>query len=390
MKDWKGEVSVRNLLLVRYGEIFLKGQNRPVFMRALVKRIKYAVKELGGTVLLHDGRILVSDFDDLDECIRRVTKVFGVHSVCPAVEMPKDDFDAICAQAVKMMAEFSGTFRVTSRRSDKRYFMESPEINVEIGHRVLQANKSLSVDVKKPQHTLNVEIRDMAYLYVKVIPAVGGMPVGTNGRATLLLSGGIDSPVAGWMIAKRGVHINAVHFHSYPYTSDRAKEKVLDLARILSESCCGIRVHVVPFTKIQMEIHEKCPEDYTTLIMRRFMMRIAERVARMEKSEALITGESIGQVASQTMTALGTTDMVVDMPVFRPLIGFDKSEIIEISEKIGTYETSSLPFEDCCTVFTPRHPATHPKMDKILEGESKLDVEGLIQEAIDGIEIVCC
>ena len=378
---------MRNLLLVRYGEIFLKGQNRPLFMRALVKRIKYAVKDLGATVLLHDGRILVSDFDDLDECIRRVTKVFGVHSVCPAVEMPKDDFDALCNQAVAMMADLSGTFRVTARRSDKNYFMDSPAINIEMGHRILTANKNLSVDVKKPQHTMNVEIRDMAYLYVKVIPAVGGMPVGTNGRATLLLSGGIDSPVAGWMIAKRGVHINAVHFHSYPYTSDRAKEKVLDLARILSESCCGIRVHIVPFTKIQMEIHEKCPEEYTT---RRFMMRIAEKVARQENSEALITGESVGQVASQTMTALGTTDMVVDMPVFRPLIGFDKEEIIAVSEKIGTFETSSLPYEDCCTVFTPRHPATHPKMEKILEGESKLDIDGLIDEAMAGIEIVCC
>ena len=377
---------MRNLLLVRYGEIFLKGQNRPLFMRALVKRIKYAVKDLSATVLLHDGRILVSDFDDLDECIRRVTKVFGVHSVCPAVEMPKDDFDALCNQAVAMMADLSGTFRVTARRSDKNYFMDSPAINIEMGHRILTANKNLSVDVKKPQHTMNVEIRDMAYLYVKVIPAVGGMPVGTNGRATLLLSGGIDSPVAGWMIAKRGVHINAVHFHSYPYTSDRAKEKVLDLARILSESCCGIRVHIVPFTKIQMEI----PEEYTTLIMRRFMMRIAEKVARQENSEALITGESVGQVASQTMTALGTTDMVVNMPVFRPLIGFDKEEIIAVSEKIGTFETSSLPYEDCCTVFTPRHPATHPKMEKILEGESKLDVDGLIDEAMAGIEIVCC
>ena len=199
---------MRNLLLVRYGEIFLKGQNRPLFMRALVKRIKYAVKDLGATVLLHDGRILVSDFDDLDECIRRVTKVFGVHSVCPAVEMPKDDFDALCNQAVAMMADLSGTFRVTARRSDKNYFMDSPAINIEMGHRILTANKNLSVDVKKPQHTMNVEIRDMAYLYVKVIPAVGGMPVGTNGRATLLLSGGIDSPVAGWMIAKRGVHIH--------------------------------------------------------------------------------------------------------------------------------------------------------------------------------------
>ena len=381
---------MRELLLVRYGEIFLKGLNRPTFIRALVKRIKHAVKELGGNVTMNDSRIFVTDVTDMDEAIRRVTKVFGVHSVCPAIEMEKADFEAVAAKAVDMMSELRGTFKVSSRRSDKRYPMDSPTLNAQIGHRILVNNKNLSVDVKNPDHVLNVEIRDMAYLYCKVVPAVGGMPVGTNGRATLLLSGGIDSPVAGWMIAKRGVHISAVHFHSYPYTSDRAKEKVLDLARILSESCCGIRVHVVPFTKIQMEIHEKCPDEYTTLIMRRFMMRIAERVAHIEKAEALITGESIGQVASQTMTALGTTDMVVDMPVFRPLIGFDKREIIDIAEKIGTMETSSLPYEDCCTVFTPRHPATHPKMDKIIEGESKLDMEALIQEAIDGIEIVCC
>ena len=381
---------MRELLLVRYGEIFLKGQNRPVFMRALVKRVKRAVQELGATVYLNDSRIFVTDYSDQDEAIRRVTKVFGVHSVCPAIEMPKEDFDAVAAQAVAMMADLRGTFKVSARRSDKRYPLDSPAINGQIGHRVLVANKNLSVDVKNPDHVMNVEIRDHAYLYVKVVPAVGGMPVGTNGRATLLLSGGIDSPVAGWMIAKRGVHINAVHFHSYPYTSDRAKEKVLDLARILSESCCGIRVHVVPFTKIQMEIHEKCPDEYTTLIMRRFMMRIAERVAISEKSEALITGESIGQVASQTMTALGTTDMVVNMPVFRPVIGFDKTEIIAIAEKIGTMETSSLPYEDCCTVFTPRHPATHPHLDIIEAAEAKLDMEALIQEAIDGIEIVTC
>ncbi len=381
---------MRELLLVRYGEIFLKGQNRPVFMRALVKRVKRAVQDLGATVYLNDSRIFVTDYSDQDEAIRKVTKVFGVHSVCPAIEMPKEDFDAVAAQAVSMMADLKGTFKVTARRSDKRYPLDSPAINGQIGHRVLVANKNLSVDVKNPDHVMNVEIRDHAYLYVKVIPAVGGMPVGTNGRATLLLSGGIDSPVAGWMIAKRGVHINAVHFHSYPYTSDRAKEKVLDLARILSESCCGIRVHVVPFTKIQMEIHEKCPDEYTTLIMRRFMMRIAERVAITEKSEALITGESIGQVASQTMTALGTTDMVVNMPVFRPVIGFDKTEIIAIAEKIGTMETSSLPYEDCCTVFTPRHPATHPHLDIIEAAEAKLDMEALIQEAMDGIEIVTC
>ena len=379
---------MQQLLLVRFGEIFLKGQNRPYFLRALVRRVRYAVRDLGGKVWLHDGRLFVRDFSDLDACIDRVTRVFGVHSVCPAVEMPKEDFDQLAAEAVEMAKDLTGTFKVMARRSDKLYPMDSPAINEEVGYRILQANPNLKVDVHHPEHLVNIEIRDKAYLYVKVIPAVGGMPVGTNGRATLLLSGGIDSPVAGWMIAKRGVGINAVHFHSYPYTSDRAKEKVLDLARKLSYSCCGLKVFVVPFTEIQMQIHEKCPEEYTTLIMRRFMMRIAERIARQEGCEALITGESIGQVASQTMEALGTTDAVVNMPVFRPLIGFDKSEIIEVARKIDTLEISNLPYEDCCTVFTPRHPATRPKMDRILEGEAHLDQEALIQRALDGVEAV--
>ena len=379
---------MRELLLVRYGEIFLKGLNRPFFMRALVRNIQQAVKGEHAQVRLHDGRILISDFTDQEQCIRRVIRVFGVHSVCPAIEMPKEDFEAVCAQSIRMMEGLEGTFKVVARRSDKRYPMDSPAINEEIGYRVLQANPRLKVDVRHPQHVLNVEIRDLAYLYVRVVPAVGGMPVGTNGRATLLLSGGIDSPVAGWTIAKRGVQINAVHFHSYPYTSDRAKEKVLDLARILSGSCCGIRVFVVPFTKIQMEIHEKCPEDYTTLIMRRFMMRIAERIARSTGSQALITGESIGQVASQTMEALGVTDSVVSMPVFRPLIGADKSEIVDTAVRIGTFETSSLPYEDCCTVFTPRHPATHPRLETAIRGENALDVEALIEEALAGVETV--
>ena len=380
---------MRELMLVRFGEIFLKGLNRPYFQRELVKRIKYAVKELGGKVWLNDSRIFVSDFTDMDECIRRVTKVFGVHSVCPAVEMPKDDVNAIQVQATKMMEGLTGTFKVISRRSDKKYPLDSPALNMQVGGYILHHTEGLTVDVKNPDHVMNVEIRDNCYLYVRVIPAVGGMPVGTNGKATLLLSGGIDSPVAGWMIAKRGVQISAVHFHSYPYTSDRALEKVKTLAKLLSESCCGIRMHIVPFTKIQMEIHERCPEEYSTLIMRRYMMRIAEQVARKEGAEALITGESIGQVASQTMQALGTTDCVVDMPVVRPLIGMDKVEIIDIARKIDTFETSSLPYEDCCTVFTPRHPATHPKMDKIELSEKQLDSEALIQEAIDGIEVVC-
>ena len=379
---------MQDLLLVRYGEIFLKGLNRPYFIRALVRKIRYAVRGMGADVHVHDGRIFVRGFSDLDTVIDRVTRVFGVHSVSPAVEMPKEDFDAVCDQAIAMTKDLKGTFKVNARRSDKRYPMNSMAINEEAGYRILNANQNLKVDVHHPDYLMNIEIRDMAYLYVKVIPAVGGMPVGTNGNATLLLSGGIDSPVAGWMIAKRGVQINAVHFHSYPYTSDRAKEKVLDLARKLSFSCCGIKVNVVPFTEIQMQIHEKCPDEYTTLIMRRYMMRIAERIAKQTESEALITGESIGQVASQTMTALGTTNAVTEMPVFRPLIGFDKSEIIAIARKIGTLEISEQPFEDCCTVFTPRHPATHPRMEKILEGESRLEQEELIQRALDGTEII--
>ncbi len=379
---------MREVLQVRFGEIFLKGLNRPTFLRILVDRVRAAVKETGGHVWLNDSRVYVSDVSDMDEAIRHVTKVFGVHSVCRAIEMEKGDFQALCAQAVEMLKEHHGSFKVNARRSDKRYPMDSPTINIEMGHSILEHRPDLHVDIKNPDVVLSVEIRDMAYLYTHPIPAVGGMPVGSNGRATLLLSGGIDSPVAGWMIAKRGVTMSAVHFYSFPYTSERAREKVLDLARILSESLCGIRVHVVPFTDIQMQIHKKCHEDYTTIIMRRYMMRIANEIAKKEHAQALVTGESIGQVASQTMHALQCTDAVADIPVFRPLIGFDKSEIIDIARKIGTYETSNLPYEDCCTVFTPRHPATRPKMEIILEGESKLDSETLIEAALEGTEVI--
>ncbi|MBQ7866804.1 MAG: tRNA 4-thiouridine(8) synthase ThiI [Clostridia bacterium] len=379
---------MREVLQVRFGEIFLKGLNRPVFLRKLVARVRSAVQNVGGHVWLSDSRVYVSDVTDMDEAIRRVTKVFGVHSVCRAIEMEKNDFEAICKQAVELMKDCEGTFKVNARRSDKRYFMDSPMINMELGGYVLEHLPQLQVDIHHPDTVLSVEIRDMAYLYTHPIMAVGGMPVGSNGKATLLLSGGIDSPVAGWMIAKRGVTVDAVHFNSPPYTSERAKQKVLDLAGILSESLCGIRVHVVPFTDIQMQIHEKCHEDYTTIIMRRYMMRIANAIAKKEHSQALITGESIGQVASQTMHALSCTDEVADMPVFRPLIGFDKSEIIAIAQKIGTYETSNLPYEDCCTVFTPRHPATKPKMDIILDGESKLDTEALIAAALENTEVI--
>ncbi len=380
---------MRKLLMVRYGEIYLKGLNRPYFLRALVSRVREAAKPFGGKVWLHDARVFVSDMNDPEGCMERVRKVFGVHSVCPAIEMEKDDFDGICQQAELMMRPLSGTFKVESRRADKHYFLDSPQINRQVGEYVLMRNEDhLKVDVHKPEHVLSIEIRDQAYLYCQVYPAVGGMPVGTGGKAALLLSGGIDSPVAGYMIAKRGVQLVAVHYHSFPYTSEFAKQKVLDLAKILSDYCCGIKVYVVPFTEIQMQIHEKCPEDYTTLIMRRYMMRIAERIARKEECLALITGESVGQVASQTMEALATTDQVVEMPVFRPLIGFDKIDIIEYARKIGTYETSSLPYEDCCTVFTPKHPATKPKMTKILEGEGNLDQEALIAAAVDNAEIV--
>ena len=380
---------MRELLMVRYGEIYLKGLNRPYFLKALVNRVKEAAKPFGGKVWLHDARVFISDMNDTQSCLERVCKVFGVHSVCPAIEMEKDDIDAIGKMAAEMMKDVSGTFKVESRRADKRYPLTSPQLNAKIGECVLQANEDhLKVDVHAPQHVLSVEIRDQAYLYCKVYPAVGGMPVGTGGKAALLLSGGIDSPVAGYMIAKRGVQLVAVHYHSFPYTSEFAKQKVLDLAKILSEYCCGLKVYVVPFTEIQMEIHEKCPEDYTTLIMRRYMMRIAEKIAEKEGALALITGESIGQVASQTMEALQTTNEVVKMPVFRPLIGFDKADIIDYAKKIGTYETSSLPYEDCCTVFTPKHPATKPKMAKILEGEEKLDQDALIEKAVNEAEII--
>jgi len=381
---------MRKLLMVRYGEIYLKGLNRPYFLRALVSRVKEAAKPFGGQVWLHDARVFISGASDLDACRERVCKVFGVHSVAPAIEIEKDDFEAVCQQASELMQGLTGTFKVDARRSDKHYFLESPQINAKIGEYVLEhGDGQLKVDVKHPEHILSVEIRDQAYLYCRVYPAVGGMPVGTGGKAALLLSGGIDSPVAGYMIAKRGVQLVAVHYHSFPYTSEFAKQKVLDLAKILSEYCCGIKVYVVPFTDIQMQIHEKCPEDYTTLIMRRYMMRIAERIALKEDCMALITGESVGQVASQTIEALVTTNQVVEqLPVFRPLIGFDKIDIIDYAKRIGTYDTSSLPYEDCCTVFTPRHPATKPKMALIEKGESALDQEALIQAAVENAEIV--
>ncbi len=382
--------TVRRLIMVRYGEIYLKGQNRPFFLKLLIRRVRNAVKPFHASVLLSDSRLIVSGMTDIHACMERIRKVFGVHSVCPAIEMDKADFEDVCAQAAAMMQDMTGTFRVTARRSDKLYPLNSPQISARIGAWIIRANDGLRVDLRMPDHVLHVEIRDHAYLYVDVLPGVGGMPVGSNGKATLLLSGGIDSPVAGYMIAKRGVQISAVHFHSFPYTGERSREKVLQLARILSDYCCGIRVYVVPFTTIQTMIYEKCPEDYTTLIMRRYMMRIADRIAAAEKSQALITGESIGQVASQTMEALACTDVIASRPVFRPLIGMDKSEIIDLAKAIGTYETSCLPYEDCCTVFTPRHPVTRPRLPRVVLAEKGMAdaADAFVYEAVATAEII--
>jgi tRNA uracil 4-sulfurtransferase len=379
---------LREVLMMRFSEIHLKGLNRPYFMRMLVERVKEAVREARGHVWLSDSRVYVSGADDMDEALRRVRKVFGVHSVCRAVEMDKQDFSAICEQSAALLKGKQGTFKVEARRSDKRYPMDSMDIDREVGHYINEKLPHLKVDVHNPQTRVYIEIRDHAYLYSEPLEAAGGMPVGTGGRALVLLSGGIDSPVAAWMIAKRGVEMSAVHFQSPPYTSERAKDKVIALCKILSESLCGLNLHLVPFTDIQMQIHERCHPEYTTIIMRRFMMRLADRIAKKERAQALVTGESIGQVASQTMHALQCTDSVSELLVFRPLIGFDKQEIVDLAQKIGTYETSSLPYEDCCTVFTPRHPATRPKMSIILDGEAKLDGDELMEEAILHTEMI--
>ena len=381
---------MREILLVRFGEVYLKGLNRPLFMRALVNRVRHAAAEYHGHVWMKDGRIYVSDMTDTQACAQRVAQVFGIHSVSIAREMEKDDFEAVCRAAIEMMADKSGTFMVRASRSDKKYPYDSPQINEIVGGRVLEANPNLRVDVKNPDYTLVVEIRERATLHIGRIEGAGGMPMGTAGKACLLLSGGIDSPVAGYMIARRGVRLIAVHFHSFPYTSERARDKVIELARILSGYCGEIDLFIVPFTEMQMKIHQKCPEEMTTLIMRRQMMRIAERIAVREGAQALITGESLGQVASQTMEAIASTDDVATLSIFRPLIGFDKIDIINYAEKINTYETSSLPYEDCCTVFTPKHPLTRPKLEEVRDGEALLgeEMETMLKACVDNADKV--
>ncbi|HHY82380.1 MAG TPA: tRNA 4-thiouridine(8) synthase ThiI [Clostridiales bacterium] len=386
---------MEKVILIRYGEIHLKGQNRPYFERVLLNNIKRALKDISGVkVLKAQGRFYVENYSDEAAVVDALTRVFGIVSISPAYKLDKD-FDTITQYAQMIMKDFIAnsqkdvlTFKVESRRADKKFPMDSMTISRELGGRLLRQFPELKVDVHNPDMVLNVEVREYTYIYHEMIPCAGGMPVGTNGKAALLLSGGIDSPVAGWMIAKRGVALTAVHFHSFPYTSDRSKEKVIELARILTRYCGSIRLHVVPFTRIQQELYEKCPDEQLTILMRRSMMKIAQEVAKREGAAALITGESIGQVASQTVDSLVVTNAAVAMPVFRPLIGFDKIDIMNIASNIGTYETSILPYEDCCTVFTPRHPATHPRLEKIIKSEQLIDEEVLIKEALENIEVI--
>lgn len=380
---------MERVLLVRYAEIHLKGLNRPFFEKLLVDRIKQALNPVHGNVEREQGRIFVYGVPEerIDECVNRLRLVFGIHSISIACCVEKD-WEALKAAAIAETRTFAETaevptFKCFARRSDKRFPMTSEEICRELGHELLEAYPNLKVDVHRPNLPVTVEIRqNNAFVYTAEVPGAGGMPVGSNGKAMLLISGGIDSPVAGYMIAKRGVMLDAVHFYSYPYTSERARDKVVELTKLVARYAGRINLYLVPFTDIQMTIYDKCPSTETTVLMRRLMMKIAERIAKDTGSLALITGESIGQVASQTIESLCVTDDAVQMPVFRPLIGFDKEEIIEKAQKIGTFETSILPYEDCCTVFVPKHPVTKPKVDRLRESEALVDFEPLIEKAI--------
>jgi thiamine biosynthesis protein ThiI len=390
------ELTMKNIILVRYGEIILKGLNRPVFEDKLIGNIKKAIYTLGKVYITKSqGRIFIdplSDEYDIQASIDRLIKVFGIVSVSSVWKI-NTDFEEMKEYSVKMVGELLKThgyktFKVETKRGFKAFPMESPEVSSELGGHILENFPELTVDVNNPSFILYVEVRESTYLYSEKILANGGMPLGTNGKALLLLSGGIDSPVAGWMMAKRGVEIEAIHFYSYPYTSERAKEKVIELAKILASYCYQITLNIIPFTEIQLEINEKCPEDQLTIIMRRIMMMISERVANQTGSLALITGESMGQVASQTIQSLAVTNSVVRMPVFRPLIGMDKNEVIDFARRIGTFDTSILPYEDCCTVFVAKHPKTRPVLDRIIQFESKLDLEEMIEKAISNREII--
>lgn len=384
--------------LIKYAEIGVKGKNRYLFEDALVQQIKYAVKKCDGEFSVHktQGRIYVdalSEFD-FEEVAARLKRVFGISGICPVVHVEDEGFEQLCREVIRYIDEVypdkNKTFKVQARRARKNYPLDSMTINMELGGAVLDAFPEMKVDVHKPEILLNIEVREKIYMYSEIIPGPGGMPVGTGGKAMLLLSGGIDSPVAGYMIAKRGVKIDAVYFHAPPYTSERAKQKVVDLARIVSRYTGPVYLHVVNFTDIQLYIYEKCPHEELTIIMRRYMMRIAQAIAADTECLGLITGESIGQVASQTLHSLAATNDVCELPVYRPLIAFDKQDIVEISEKIGTYETSIQPFEDCCTIFVAKHPVTKPNLNIIRRHEQNLEekIDELVKTALETKETI--
>lgn len=384
--------------LIKYAEIGIKGKNRYLFEDALVQQIKYALRKCDGSFLVHktQGRIYVdarTEFD-FDEVVEHLQKVFGISGICPVVYVEDEGFEKLCDTIIQYIADVypdrNKTFKVQARRARKNYPKDSMTINMDMGEAILKAYPEMKVDVHHPDILLNIEVREKIYIYSEIIPGPGGMPVGTGGKAMLLLSGGIDSPVAGYMIAKRGVKIDAVYFHAPPYTSERAKQKVVDLARQVAGYTGPIYLHVINFTDIQLYIYEKCPHDELTIIMRRYMMRIAEHIAKETECLGLITGESIGQVASQTMNSLIATNEVCELPVYRPLIGFDKQEIVEVSERIGTYETSIQPFEDCCTIFVAKHPVTKPNLNVIRRHEHNLDekIEELVETALKTDELI--
>ena len=384
--------------LIKYGEIGLKGKNRYMFEDALMNQIRFALKDVEGSFHVHksQARIFVEcdAYYDYDETVDALKRVFGIVGICPVIYAEDTGFEDLKKVVVdymdKMYPDKNTTFKVEARRGKKSYPKTSMEINCDLGEAILEAFPEIRVDVHKPAIMLNIEVRDLIYIYSEIIPGPGGMPVGTNGKAMLLLSGGIDSPVAGYMIAKRGVQLEATYFHAPPYTSERAKQKVVDLAQLVSKYSGPIKLNVVNFTDIQLYIYEKCPHEELTIIMRRYMMKIAEHFAREGGCLGLITGESIGQVASQTMQSLAATNDVCTLPVYRPLIGFDKQEIIEISEKINTFETSILPFEDCCTIFVAKHPVTKPNINIIRRSEENLaeKIDELMAEAINTVETI--
>jgi tRNA uracil 4-sulfurtransferase len=377
---------MRKLLLVKYSpEIFLKGLNKRKFEKKLIENIKKVMGEIEYSFIKDEGRWFI-ECSNIEEAIKRLKKVFGISEICIAYEI-SPDMESIQKQALLSANNNSGsTFKVVTKRADKKFPLNSMEVSKEVGAYILKNSSKLSVDVKNPDFFVNVEIRDNAYVYSERIKAEGGMPYGTNGSTMLMLSGGIDSPVAGYMMARRGVTLSCVYFHSHPYTSERAKQKVKDLANVLKGYTGSIRLYVVPFTEIQMDIIEKCREDELTIIMRRFMMRIACTLAEKYGIDSVTTGESIGQVASQTMDGLIVSSDVSDRPIFRPLIAMDKVDIMDQARKIGTYDISILPYEDCCTIFVPKHPKTKPRLNEIIKSESVLDIDKLVKKAIENME----